>query len=260
MPSPPFHWPIFVVSLEIATQRRSEIAAQLQDAGLAFSFVDAIDGRTTLPAEWESRIDRDGAARHYGYPMSDSEFACALSHQLVYARILEEGLPGAVVLEDDAILTSEFAAFYRSGGYRAADFIQFFCFTARIYRGPGREILPTVRLARLAENAFMNVGYCLSARAARHLAAASHPLRARADWPADMTQVGARLTVPSIIRHPPPGQSHSYIQEGREQVFPPSFDFNAGHGSRWRRIFTATAWTRQLRRRLSRQIDPGFQA
>ena len=115
MPSPPFHWPIFVVSLEIATQRRSEIAAQLQDAGLAFSFVDAIDGRTTLPAEWESRIDRDGAARHYGYPMSDSEFACALSHQLVYARILEEGLPGAVVLEDDAILTSEFAAFYRSG-------------------------------------------------------------------------------------------------------------------------------------------------
>lgn len=258
MPSDVTPWPILVISLEIAVERRAEITAQMRAAGLSFSFVDAVDGRKSLPPEWEPMIDRQGALRHYGYGMSDGEFACALSHQLAYARILDQGLPGAVVLEDDAILTPEFAAFYWQGKYREADFIQLFCFAARLWRGRGRRILPGVRLFRLAENPFGNVGYSLSHRAASLLRDAAKPLRARADWPADLTRVGAMLTVPSILRHPPPAQSHSYIGPGRANVIPEGFDYSAKYVKGWRRLITPSCWVSFVRRRLSRDINPGF--
>lgn len=258
MPSPNEAWPIFVIALEIAVERRIRMTAQLQAAGLEFTFIDAIDGRKALPPVWEAAVDRQGTIDLHGYGVTDGEYACALSHQLVYARILDQGLPGAVVLEDDAILTEEFAEFCRKGGYREADFIQMFCFSARIWRGPGRRVLDRIRLFRLEENCFGAVGYCLSAKAAARLRDAAKPLRGRADWPADLTRIGAMLTVPSIVLHLPPGQLQSYVHETHVNLIPEGFDFSAKYVKGWRRLITPSAWVRFVRRRLSHEIAPGF--
>lgn len=251
-------WPILVISLGIATERRAAIASQLAALNLTCQFIDAVDGRKGLGPEWDGSIDRPGAVARYGYPMSDGEFACSLSHQLAYARVLDQGLSGAIVLEDDAILTPEFVDFYRQGQFRKADFIQFFCFSARVWRGPGRRSVGRIRLYRLAENAFCSVGYSFSARGAAFLREAGKPVRGRADWPADMPRIGALLTVPSIVLHPPPVSAQSYLADTRDNLAPAGFDFTAGYVKGWRRLITPKSWASFLRKRLSRGIAPGF--
>src|SRR5690625_2715287 len=117
-------WPIFVISLHDAHERRRSIREQCAELGLEFEFFDAIDGRTGLAPEFEVEIDRGAAEIRHHRPLSDAEFACALSHRRIYQRILERGLPGAVVLEDDAILSRQFALFIGGKGYEQADLIQ----------------------------------------------------------------------------------------------------------------------------------------
>jgi glycosyl transferase family 25 len=252
-------WPILIVSLRDASARRAGIAAQMKAAGLPFEFVDAVDGRSGLPAAWEAKVDRLGTVTKHGYGMSDGEFACALSHQLIYRKILDEGLQGAVVLEDDAILTPMFAGFYRNRGYRTARFIQLFCYSARIWRGPGcPAAAAATRLYRLAQNPFASVGYSLSRSAAEYFANHSFPIRDRADWPIDLTQLGALLTVPSIIRHPTPNPAQSSLAADRSNQIPEGFDFSARYPKGWHRLVSASAWRRAVVRRLSRKIDPGY--
>ena len=258
MSAEPVDWPILVISLGIATERRAVLTSQLAAMNLTCQFIDAVDGRKGLGPEWDSAIDRPGAVARYGYPMSDGEFACSLSHQLAYARVLGEGLSGAILLEDDAILTPDFAAFYRQGQYRQADFIQLFCFSARLWRGPGRRSVGQIRLHRLSENAFSAVGYSISARGAAFLRAAGSPVQGRADWPADLTRIGALLTVPSIVLHPPPVSAQSYLAGARDNLAPEGFDYSAGYVKGWRRLITPKSWASFLRKRLSREIEPGF--
>lgn len=113
-------WPIWVVSLPSAQDRRALIARNFAAAGLEFEFFDAIDGRKGLAPEYEAMVDRVRTLERDGTPMTDGEYACALSHQAVYLRIIEEDLPGAIVLEDDAMLTPAFRQFYLERGYEAA--------------------------------------------------------------------------------------------------------------------------------------------
>ncbi|MBA3911770.1 MAG: hypothetical protein C0524_18315 [Rhodobacter sp.] len=251
-------WPIFVISLPVATERRAILGNKLAAAGLAFQFIDAVDGRNGLAPEWEARIDRPGAHERYGYPMSDGEFACSLSHQLAYVRVLEQGLPGAVILEDDAILTPAFAQFYRQGHYRKADFIQLFCFAARIWRGPGRRSVGVTRLHGLAENAFSTVAYSISARGAAYLHQAGQPVRSRSDWPAELSRIGGLLAVPSVVLHPPPTMAQSYLADSRAGLVPDGFDYSARYVKGWRRLITPASWASFVRKKLSREIAPGF--
>lgn len=104
-------WPVFVISLADAIERRAPLLDQLRGFNLSFTVVEAVDGRRGLSAGDLARVDRSGAERRVGRPVSDRELACALSHQAVYRRILDEHSPGGIVLEDDAILTPLFPAF-----------------------------------------------------------------------------------------------------------------------------------------------------
>ncbi len=146
-------WPIFVVSLADAAERRSAITAQCAALGLEPIIVDATDGRKGLPADCEAAVDRQGARARAGRMVTDAELACALSHHRVYRRIVEEGLPGAIVLEDDAILTPLFAEFLKGKGYLAADFVQLDHQDARVWYRRRKAWSDRIELIPLAANA-----------------------------------------------------------------------------------------------------------
>ena len=59
-------WPILVISLGIATERRAVIARQLASMNLTCQFIDAVDGRKGLGPEWDTAIDRQGAGARKG--------------------------------------------------------------------------------------------------------------------------------------------------------------------------------------------------
>ncbi len=252
-------WPIFVISLARDNDRRGQIIRQLTDAGLEFSFIDAVDGRNGLAPEWEGQIDRPGTLAKDGYGMSDGEYGCALSHLVVYRKILDEGLPGAVVLEDDALLTPQFTEFYRKAAYLGCDLTQLFAYSVRVWRWPGRKIgVGDARSYKLAENPFSTVAYCLSRKAAAHLLSSNTPVRSRADWPADLTRIGARVTIPCLVRHPLPSASQSQIAAGRKDPKAEGVDFTAGYAKGWRPLITLASWQRFFLKRFSRAIYLGY--
>lgn len=102
---------IVVISLERAQERRRLMRAQLELPGMpSYRFLDALDARA-VDAAWLGNVaDQAGAMRHCGRPLSATEIACAYSHLQAYEHILLNGLPAAIVLEDDVLLSCQFTS------------------------------------------------------------------------------------------------------------------------------------------------------
>lgn len=245
-------WPIFVVSLADAKERREKIYAQLQAIGLTAEITFAVDGRQGLSPEAEARIDRDGAAARARRRMSDAEFACALSHQTLYQRIIDQGLAGAIILEDDAILTSGFAEFIEGSGFLSADLVQLDHLDARIWPGRRKIFAPGITFFRLAENASLTTGYSISAKAARYILDRSQPLAGLADWPCDLMPLSPLVTMPRIVDHPDIAVSDSALERQREASRKSAA---ASAGSRALRFFRAKYWQRWWFKRRTRKIS-----
>ena len=254
----PKGWPILVVSLADAVERRRKISAQLDALGLPFAFLDAVDGRDALAPRFEAQIDRRGTLAKLRHPLSDLEYACALSHQLAYQEIVDKGWPGAIILEDDALLTRNLARFYEGRVYDAAPLIQLFYFDAVAWKFGGRSTV-AAKLVRLASPAWSTVGYSISAKAAATMRAYGVPLRSQADWPCDTTRlIGHYVTEPRLVLHADPATTNSAIHEAREKLFPEDYDFTASFAKGWRRLISRASWQRLLTRRFKERRRLGF--
>lgn len=99
---------LYVVSLLRAAERRKAISEQLQGLGQAFTFVDAVDARA-VDADWlHGQVDNSALMDNEGRLLSGPEIGCALSHREIYKDIVRTGAAGALVLEDDVIVTPAF--------------------------------------------------------------------------------------------------------------------------------------------------------
>ena len=100
---------ILVINLARSRDRLAAIGAQLENTGLPFERIDAIDG-TVLDDETIRRVAPPELIRKtYHRPLSRAEVACAMSHRKAWQRIVDEDLDFGIVLEDDAILEDHFA-------------------------------------------------------------------------------------------------------------------------------------------------------
>lgn len=233
-------WQVFVLSLLDSTERRDKITKQLAALSIPFKFVDAIDGRAGLGAEYEALIDRPGTEVQFGRRMTDAEYACALSHMSIYRRIIEGNLPGAVILEDDAIIGPIFAKFYQERAYATADLIQLDHMHGDIWLFSRRKpLIEGVEISRAARNASLTTGYSINKKAAAHILEHGLPLRGPADWPCDVTVLNAMLALPRVVDHPAWENGKSTIQADRNAVL-------AGMMSRKRsfRFFKIAYWRR----------------
>jgi glycosyl transferase family 25 len=104
------HWlsdlPIYCISLTRATERRRLMAAQVRKMGLRrFEFLDAVDARTlTMEQLLESgTYDSVTCRQFHSRDLTINEIACSLSHAAAYRRVVEEGHPWSLILEDDAL-------------------------------------------------------------------------------------------------------------------------------------------------------------
>ena len=76
-------------------------------------FIEAIDGSKLRSSEFDlfRLCSEKYALVLEGRPLIDAEFGCSLSHLMVYQRMIEQGLPVAVVLEDDVRIGAAFKLF-----------------------------------------------------------------------------------------------------------------------------------------------------
>ncbi|MFY0636081.1 MAG: glycosyltransferase family 25 protein [Vannielia sp.] len=223
--------PIFVISLADCLDRRAEMTARLDAIGLTCTFIDAVDGRKGLPAEELARIDRANAERVHGRSFVDAEFANTLTHHRIYNRMISEGLPVAIILEDDAIPLPGFAEAARSTRLAQVPMALFDHKMARVFKRRGTELAPGHHAWPAANSPTRSTGYSINLETARDLLERCTPIAGPPDWPIDITRVGAHAVDPKIIDHPPDGPEHSIIgglqerahRKGLSRMFKPGY-------------------------------------
>ncbi len=104
--------PVFVISLDCSVERRKHSIDQLNKLGVTYQIAKAFDGNQLSDYElynnpkyglWEM----GSRTRH----LNKGEIGCVLSHFKIYKKMVEEDIEVACILEDDAILHSEFKYF-----------------------------------------------------------------------------------------------------------------------------------------------------
>lgn len=180
--------PIFVISLPGSQNRRETISKRLAELNLPFEFFDAVNGRE-LPESLAHLLDHEHkvARSLYGSPLLPGEVGCALSHALLYKKILDEGLEAAYVLEDDSYPTDEFASLVHENALGRQDHIElvtFFYFPLYAWPWMKRTVSPRVSLRRPMQDFCCCAAYYLTASTARKLLEAALPISTVADWPA----------------------------------------------------------------------------
>lgn len=240
-------WPVFVISLTDAGARRAEITRQLDALDIPFSFVDAIDGRNGLPADYEGMVDRPGTLAVMHRSMADAEYACTLSHMSVYRRIVEDGLPGAVILEDDAIVGGAFATFVEQRGYLHADLVRLDHMRARVWRKA--KIVATIgqsKLVPIASAGWLATGYSINRKAAAHILRHAFPIRCPVDWPDCVESLRTVLAQPVIVGRPLQTVEQSHVEASRRLM--------VHERQKWRsrRFLRRAYWNRKVRSWLSR--------
>jgi glycosyl transferase family 25 len=102
-----FQYPeILVISLADCASRRAICAAQLNALpGVRWRFIDAVDGRGLK--DYPPCYDVKSASRIVGFPLTQREIACFMSHQETWRVCLQSGA-SVVVLEDDFKLEPTF--------------------------------------------------------------------------------------------------------------------------------------------------------
>lgn len=96
---------VFVINLEKDQVRREKTVKQCTLNNLKYEVIKGVDGRT-LPSDILPLVTHD-------YPqcaLTKGEIGCALSHLSIYARMIAENIPYALVLEDDALPGPELAS------------------------------------------------------------------------------------------------------------------------------------------------------
>ena len=74
------------------------MSSQCAALGLDYQFIDAVVGTALTPKDLEEFV--------YQFPesgLTQGEIGCALSHQRIYQTMIDNNLPYALILEDDAI-------------------------------------------------------------------------------------------------------------------------------------------------------------
>ena len=95
-------FPVYVINLPRAKQRRADILSRLQTANVKFEFVDAVDGENLDMNSINHRLQN--------HNLTAGEIGCFLSHYSLYQRIADEKIPFALILEDDTAWDNDFFA------------------------------------------------------------------------------------------------------------------------------------------------------
>lgn len=95
---------IYIINLKRSVERRLAITTQCDALGLDYEVIEAVDGRIFSPEELKLHT----AEINYAY--RPGEIGCALSHLRIYEKIVEDSLNAALVLEDDALLSTNLSS------------------------------------------------------------------------------------------------------------------------------------------------------
>ena len=98
---------IYVITLSKSSDRQESIKSQFDNYNIPFEFVFGIDGKSLTETEKNNLYDCK-KAKKICKELLDGEIGCALSHKLIYEKMIKDDIKRAIILEDDVIITAAF--------------------------------------------------------------------------------------------------------------------------------------------------------
>ena len=169
---------IFLINLDKNPERLAASKAQLDALGVEFERVRAVYGRDLTDIEKRHAVNRFRWWCAKGYRVRDGEIGCAMSHNNIYRKMIEEKIEVACVLEDDVQFDNRFLEVCLDVGkfvdLRKSQVVLLTNFT-RERRNPRKtEIIPI-------KNDHCTAGYVLTLPAARSILRVNDPIQIPAD-------------------------------------------------------------------------------
>lgn len=96
---------LYLINLKSAKNRLSRMTNILNEKGLRYELVEAIDGRILSQGEINGLYSRFRSWLILNRQMTRSEIGCALSHKKAYHKLLATSEQSCVIFEDDIIVS-----------------------------------------------------------------------------------------------------------------------------------------------------------
>lgn len=195
--------PVFVIFLQ-QRPRCGALCAALARLEIPFEMVAATNVRDDAALDLAAVYDEGRAIRRVGRSMGRGEIGCALSHRGVYRRMLERGIPLALVLEEDAIPGRHFKSFWQASASLPGhiDVLSLYSEEGFIRRRPDGSLAEcTLHEATVMLSG--TVGYFIRLGCAQQLMQSNTPVSMVADWPLDLRSMRQFLVLPMLVGHSP---------------------------------------------------------
>ena len=197
---------LYVINLPDSAKRREALSDQLSRTSLDWEIFPAFDGRKMGADERSAIYDGKLARNNVGREMSNGEIGCAMSHRLVYRKMIDKNVPDAVVLEDDVVLDERFAdAILSLSCFRLRNTVvklekDFEGLRCSLWGGVSLEGGWKIKKP-VERKYFLAAGYYLDNAAARSLLGYSEKIVNVSDhWDFYRRFVDVRVLVPGIVR------------------------------------------------------------
>jgi len=99
--------PILVINLDRSKERWEGLLARAAALDISPKRIPAVDGNAIAPSEW-SELEAGKFQLWHGRTPMGGEYGCYMSHMHALDRVVSEGWPYAVILEDDADFLPDF--------------------------------------------------------------------------------------------------------------------------------------------------------
>ncbi|MDD9155994.1 glycosyltransferase family 25 protein [Aliivibrio sp. S4TY2] len=152
---------VFVVSLKRSVDRRERIQKQLDDAGIEFEFIDAIDASIPNFTHSERRND-PLTKKRFGYTLLDSEIACFASHYTAW-EICKKLNQTILILEDNIDIIPELSIYLTSlqDNCKKYRFIKLFAYFPKAYKTI-EKLNSNISIIRYLRRTCGTQGYCIT--------------------------------------------------------------------------------------------------
>ena len=98
----------FIIHMDHETQKRTLLEEQLRREQVPYEFVSAVDGQNDDLSQYTFSVLSSWSEPFTRKTVTRGEIGCALSHYRLWERIVRDQLPYTLILEDDAVLCSDF--------------------------------------------------------------------------------------------------------------------------------------------------------
>ncbi len=93
--------PIFIINLKKDKLKKEHMQELCQKYDLQVNFIEAVYGKELSREENNASYSKEKSIREIGREMSEGEIGCALSHKMVYQKMISNNIQDAIVFEDD---------------------------------------------------------------------------------------------------------------------------------------------------------------